>query len=90
MISLSCGAVILTLAYVVFDIGSAGQLGVVGSDGISAVNPLAVLADPLHVAGQLLKGLGHALLLLPVLTTSPQLTVAAPPALSPKPDSVMA
>lgn len=79
VVALSGGALILTLAYVWSQIGGAASLGFEdGATGIKVGTPIAALSVPLIVSGQLLKGLGYALIALPFLTRSPRLTFAAP------------
>ncbi|GAA3867544.1 hypothetical protein GCM10022381_08800 [Leifsonia kafniensis] len=79
VLSLSCGALILTLAYVCSDIGNSAQLAIQdGPTGIKVGTSIAALSVPLSVAGHLLKGLAYALILLPLLSKTPRLTCAAP------------
>ncbi|TFB91399.1 hypothetical protein [Cryobacterium sp. HLT2-28] len=76
ILSLSGGALILTLSWSLLCIGTGASLVLqFPSNDLGPVTvgtPLAALAVPLNVAGLLLQGLGVALLLLPLFTRFPR------------------
>lgn len=76
VLSLSGGAVVLTLAWSLLCIGSgaAMRLEIPGGNlgSIAVGTPLAALVVPLNIAGLILQGLGLALLVLPLFTRAPR------------------
>jgi hypothetical protein len=83
LLCLSGGAALVTLAWVLLSIGSAGQLASSApspSDGVMTMiaSPLAPFSLPVRVLGLLLQGVGIALLMLPLLGRRAPLPEAAP------------
>lgn len=79
LLSLSGGAVVVTLAWVLLSIGNAAQimLSVPSADdgGMTTLgSPLAPISVPVRVLGLLLQGIGIALVLLPLFSRLPRST----------------
>lgn len=78
VLSLSGGAVVLTLAWSLLCIGSgaAMRLEIPGGNlgSIAVGTPVAALVVPFNIAGLVLQGLGLALLVLPLFTKTPRTT----------------
>lgn len=70
LLTLSGGAFIVTLAWVLSSIGSAARM-TAGISQITVSSPLAPIAAPVSVLAMLLQGIGIALLLLPLFSRLP-------------------
>ena len=70
LLTLSGGAFVVTLAWVLSSIGSAARL-MAGASQITVISPLAPIAVPVSVLGMVLEGIGIALLLLPLFSRLP-------------------
>lgn len=73
LLTLSGGAFIVTLAWVLSSIGSAARM-TAGISQIMVSSPLAPIAAPVSVLGMVLEGVGIALLLLPLFSRLPRST----------------
>lgn len=73
LLTLSGGAFVVTLAWVLSSIGGAARM-TAGSSQITVSSPLAPIAAPVSVLGMVLEGIGIALLLLPLFSRLPRST----------------
>ncbi len=78
LLTLSGGAFVVTLAWVLSSIGSAARL-MAAAGQITVVSPLAPIAVPVSVLGMVLEGIGIALLLLPLFSRLPRSTGVSVP-----------
>lgn len=82
LLTLSAGAVVVTLAWVLGSIGSAAQIGLSApspetGEMVSLASPLAPIGPPIRALGMLLEGVGIALLMLPLFSRLAPLAQAA-------------
>ncbi|MET1018585.1 MAG: hypothetical protein ABWX62_01230 [Microterricola sp.] len=73
LLTLSGGAFIVTLAWVLSSIGSAARM-TAGVSQITVSSPLAPIAAPVSVLAMVLEGVGIALVLLPLFSRLPRST----------------